>query len=81
MKPSIKYIGLLLVGGLMFVFYFNAISDKIATDKTCLYQSQDLAIRQCRNEEHSFSFFKDVIANILPVLKMLSEQPSIKSGH
>lgn len=78
MKSSIKYISLLVIGGLMFIFYFNTISNTTVPDTTCPYQSKDQATKQCRDEEHSFSFFKDVIANILPALKTLSQQSSIK---
>jgi hypothetical protein len=72
MKASIKYMSLLLIGGLMLVFYFNTISGPETVDGVCSYSAKSQLIKQCRNEEHCFSFFKDVIANILPALKKLN---------
>jgi hypothetical protein len=62
----------------MLIFYFNTISDRSALDTSCAYQSNDEVVKQCRNEEHCFSFFKDVIVNVLPELKILNQHSSIK---
>jgi hypothetical protein len=70
MSPSTKCIGLLLIGGLMLVFYPKSLSGPDKTE-TAPHQSKSQPIKQCHNSEHHFSFFKEVIANILPELKKL----------
>jgi hypothetical protein len=56
----------------MSVFYFNKVSGPGKVDAACSYSAKSQSIKQCRSEEHCFSFFKDVIVNILPELKILN---------
>jgi hypothetical protein len=72
MKPSTKYISLLFIGGLMLFFYPSKISDPGRIDAPCSHLAKSQTIKQCSSKENSFSFFKDVIANILPELKKLN---------
>jgi hypothetical protein len=78
MKPSIKYISLLFIGGLMLFFYLNKTFNPGEIDTLCSHSAKSQSIKQCGNEEHCFSFFKDVIVNILPELRILNQQSSIK---
>ncbi|MDB5025165.1 MAG: hypothetical protein JWP78_2920 [Mucilaginibacter sp.] len=71
----IRYISLLLICGLMLFFYFNAANTAGNSSKThcCLTKIRPVKKSlQNKLDENGFSFFKDVIANILPALKSLN---------
>ncbi|HTE01043.1 MAG TPA: hypothetical protein VK668_17250 [Mucilaginibacter sp.] len=75
MKPLIRYISPLLIGGLMLTFYYHTPYNKDAVVKvdSCLIKTQQAKpVAACNIPENSFSFFRDVIAKILPVLKSLN---------
>ena len=75
MKCLTRYISLLLVSGLMLSFYYNYTYIIGDSCKVCLYQAKTQPVKeslQCKSGENGFSFFKDVIANILPALKSLN---------
>jgi hypothetical protein len=75
MKPLTRYIGLLLIGGLMFSSRHHDTYIIGSAYKACCYQAKTQLVKesqQCESGENGFSFFKDVIANILPALKSLN---------
>jgi hypothetical protein len=75
MKRLTRYIGLLMIGGLMFSFHHHHTYIIGNTCKVCFYQAKTQPVKesvQCKSDENGFSFFKDVIANILPALKSLN---------
>jgi hypothetical protein len=73
MKILIRYISLLFICGLMFSLghtYIIGNTCKVYPNKAkTLPVTENL---QSKLNENGFSFFKDVIANILPVLKSLN---------
>ena len=74
MKRFIRYISLLLVGGLMLSFYYNYtyIIGGPCTVQSYVTKSQPVKTTlQCKLGGDGFSFFKDVISNIAPALKNL----------
>ena len=74
MKSLTRYISLLLVCGLMLPLHRNntyIISTHQIVD---VHLSKNIPLKQsnnCKQGENGFSFFKDVVANIIPELKSL----------
>jgi len=74
MRTLIRYISPLLICGLMFTLYYNHTYIIGNTFKVRAYPAKDQLVRtslQSKLNENSFSFFKDVILNIMPALKIL----------
>lgn len=74
MKPLTRNISLLLVCGLMLPLHQNETYIIGKNSNVHLSQSKPVGISQvsdCRHQQDGFSFFKDVLANILPALKNL----------
>jgi hypothetical protein len=76
MKPLlIRYIGLLIICGLMLPFYRYTIgtTGKMVKKVSNLITTPPVKHRLTgKIHENSFSFFRDVVTNILPVLKNLN---------
>mgnify|MGYP006951099861 CR=1 FL=1 len=72
MKPVNRYISLLLICGLMLPLYdkhtYNDIGDKNNV-QGCRQKIQLAQEPDSKTNEDGFSFFKDVISNIVPELK------------
>jgi len=75
MKPVNRYISLLLICGLMLLLYdkhtYNNIGIK-NNAQACREKVQPVKASVCKTEEEGFSFFKDVILNIAPVLRNIN---------
>jgi hypothetical protein len=72
MNPVIRYISLLLICGLMLPFYDN-IKNEPGKIYACLPKTQTIKYSLSGEiNENSFSFIRDVVANILPALKNLN---------
>ena len=74
MKPVNRYISLLLICGLMLPLYDNHTYNNIGKKnnaQTCLEKMRSVKESDCKSDESGFSFFKDIISNIAPVLKNL----------
>ncbi len=74
MKLLIRYISLLLICGLMFSFCYNY-TYIIGNYCKAHYKSKVHLVKEsqdCNLNNAGFSFFKDVLVNILPVLKSLN---------
>ena len=75
MKPLTRYISLLLICGLMLPLHRNNSRIPVMHVAMRVHLSKDLPCKQsnnCSQNENGFSFFKDVIANILPALKNIN---------
>jgi hypothetical protein len=75
MKLMTRYISLLFICGLMFSFHHNYTYIIGSTCKAPSYLAKTQPVKEgsaCKLSENGFSFFKDVVANILPVLKSLN---------
>jgi len=72
MKPVNRYISLLLICGLMLPLYdkhtYNNMGIK-DNAHACQEKMQLVKDADCESAEGGFSFFKDIISNIAPVLK------------
>jgi hypothetical protein len=74
MKPLTRYISLLLVCGLMLPLHQNDTYIIGKHDNVHTHLSKPVHINQtsdCKPQKEGFSFFKNVIVNILPALKNL----------
>ena len=74
MKLLIRYISLLVICGLMFSFCYNY-TYIIGNYCKASYKTTVQPVKEspdCNLNNAGFSFFKDVLANILPVLKSLN---------
>jgi hypothetical protein len=74
MKPLTRYISLLLVCGLMLPLHHHDINIIGKHNDVGVHLSKPVRISQASNYEHreyEFSFFKDVLVNVLPALKIL----------
>ena len=74
MKLLIRYIGLLLISGLMLPFCSNPtlITGEIVKEITDITKLKSVKCNAAgKLDEKGFSFFKDVVANTLPALKNL----------
>jgi hypothetical protein len=74
MKLLIRYISLLVICGLMFSFYHNY-TYIIGSYCKAPYKAEVQPVKEspdCKLDNNGFSFLKDVLANILPVLKSLN---------
>lgn len=72
MKPLTRYISLLLICGLMLPLRRNNTYIIGKHDNVRFHLSKNIPVKQsndCKQSQNGFSFFKDVIANILPALK------------
>ena len=75
MRSMIRYISPLLICGLIMAHHQYTAVNGGKTGKACTYLSKTQTGKNSVQEkpcEKSFSFFKDVIANILPALKNLN---------
>jgi len=74
MKPVNRYISLLVICGLMLPLYDKHTYYNIGIKhnaQICPKKMQPVKEPDCKTDERGFSFFKDVISNIIPVLKNL----------
>jgi hypothetical protein len=73
MKPVNRYISLLLICGLMLPLYDTHTYNIGMKNNVQICQEKTLSIKEsnCNSNERGFSFFKDVISNIVPALKNL----------
>ena len=74
MKPVKRYISLLLICGLMLPLYNKHTYNNIGINgnaQICQEKSKSVSAPDCKTDERGFSFFKDVISNIVPALKNL----------
>ena len=74
MKPLTRYISLLLICGLMLPLHHSSTYIIGKYDNMHARLSKPVSKSQapdCKQREADFSFFKDVLANILPALKNL----------
>ena len=72
MKPVNRYISLLLICGLMLPLYDKHACDNISTTNNTQACPEKIRLAQdpdSKTNEGGFSFFKDVISNIVPELK------------
>jgi len=72
MKPVNRYISLLLICGLMLPLCDKHIYSNIGIKnnaQVCQEKVHPMKATDCKTEEEGFSFFKDVISNIAPVLR------------
>jgi len=72
MKPVNRYISLLLICGLMLPLYDKHTYNNIGIGnnaQACPEKMQPVKVTDCKTDEEGFSFFKDVISNIAPVLR------------
>ncbi len=70
----IKYISPLFFSGLILVLYLNTHSISTLQADLCARQSKNQCTSKCdacKPRKQSFSFFRDVVANVVPVLKNL----------
>jgi hypothetical protein len=76
MKPLlIRYIGLLIICGLMLPFYRDTINPTGEMVKKVSNLTTTQPVKHSLSGkiyDNSFSFFRDVVTNILPVLKNLN---------
>ena len=82
MKTLIRYISLLICGLVLF-FYHDATNTIGNRGKTYPYLTKTQPVKkslQSKLDENSFSFFKDVILNIVPTLKILKWRSPAETG-
>ena len=75
MRSLIRYISPLLISGLVLTFCYHTpyTKDEAVKVDPCLIQTQQAKqVAACNIPENSFSFFRDVITKISPVLKNLN---------
>ena len=72
MKPVNRYISLLMICGLMLPLYDKHTYNNIGIKNNAPARRgeiQSVKGSDCKTDEEGFSFFKDVISNIVPELK------------
>lgn len=75
MKPVNRYISQLLICGLMLPLYDKHTYNNIGITNNapaCRGKTDPVKECDCKTDEGGFSFFKDVMSNIAPVLKYLN---------
>ncbi|HEY9001870.1 MAG TPA: hypothetical protein VIM89_10995 [Mucilaginibacter sp.] len=72
MKPVNRYISLLLICGLMLPLCDKYTYNNVGTKNNapvCQEKIQSIKESDCEANRGGFSFFKDIISNIAPILK------------